>query len=287
MSPPHAGTCRDSENKAIWYETIFLRAQRFARVDGNDRGAIPRVNAQENSDPAAALAENPEKNSLSEKWDRLIYVPFRELQKVFDNQDASVVLPYAEYLDLMKRAIQAVPATTGNQDAVITSSKWTATVEKDLARVTAELKVNVIKENGWAVLPVAFGSAAIGTIGPDDGSVLLKGTGDGTYELLIKGAGQKSVTLELLTTVSTSPESRSFTIQCPPTGISELVCHHSGTRSNNQNQSASGSAAVRRSGRRRQDRCQSQSWCDESVHGALESTSWLKACDGFTQQRDK
>lgn len=183
----------------------------------------PRVNAQENSDPAAALAENPEKNSLSEKWDRLIYVPFRELQKVFDNQDASVVLPYAEYLDLMKRAIQAVPVTTGNQDAVITSSKWTATVEKDLARVTVELKVNVIKENGWAVLPVAFGSAAIGTIGPDDGSVLLKGTGDGTYELLIKGAGQKSVTLELLTTVSTSPESRSFTIQCPPTGISELV----------------------------------------------------------------
>ena len=79
----------------------------------------PRVNAQENTDPAAALAENPEKNSLSEKWDRLIYVPFRELQKVFDNQDASVVLPYAEYLDLMKRAIQAVPATTGNQDAVI------------------------------------------------------------------------------------------------------------------------------------------------------------------------
>lgn len=164
-----------------------------------------------------------EKPSLSEKWDRLIYVPFRELQKVFDNQEASVILPYAEYLDLMKRAINAVPLTTGNQDAVITSSSWSATVEKDLARLTVEININVLKEEGWAALPVAFGAAAIGKIEPNDGTVLLKGTGEGTYELLLKGAGQKTVTLELLATVLTSPEDRSFTIQCPPTGISELV----------------------------------------------------------------
>ncbi len=57
--------------------------------------------------PVAATngANEEPKLSLAEKWDRLIYVPFKELQKVFDNQDASVVLPYAEYLDLMKRAL--------------------------------------------------------------------------------------------------------------------------------------------------------------------------------------
>ena len=175
--------------------------------------------------PAAAIdgANGDAKSSLAEKWDRLIYVPFKELQKVFDNQDASVVLPYAEYLDLMKRAINAVPVTTGNQDALITSSSWTATVEKDLARVNVELKLDVLKEEGWVTLPMTFGPAAIGKVEPNDGSVLLKGTGAGTYELLVKGAGQKSVKLELLATVLTSPEDRSFTIQCPPTGISELV----------------------------------------------------------------
>lgn len=172
--------------------------------------------------PDAVVGEM-ETPSLADKWDRLIYVPFRELQKVFENQDASVVLPYAEYLDLIKRAINAVPVTTGNQDAVITSSSWTATVEKDLARVNVELKLSVMKENGWATLPIAFGPAAIGKVEPNDGSVLLKGTGQGTYELLVSGAGQKSVKLELLATVLTSPEDRSFTIQCPPTGISELV----------------------------------------------------------------
>jgi len=170
-----------------------------------------------------APAKDEANSSLSEKWDRLIYVPFKELQKVFDNQDASVVLPYAEYLDLMKRAINAVPLTTANQDAVITSSLWNAIVEKDLARVSVELKLNVIKADGWASLPIAFGVAAIGKVEPNDGTVLLKGTGQGTYELLVKGAGQKTVKLELLATVSTSPEDRSFAIQCPPTGISELI----------------------------------------------------------------
>ncbi|HQZ66139.1 MAG TPA: hypothetical protein PLY87_13715 [Planctomycetaceae bacterium] len=190
--------------------------------------SLSQTKAQETTpagDEAAAVpaADETAKPSLSEKWDRLIYVPFRELQKVFDNQEASVVLPYAEYLDLMKRAINAVPVTTGNQDAVITSSSWTASVEKDLARVTVELKLNVLKEEGWATLPITFGAAAIGKVEPADGTVLLKGTGQGTYELLIKGAGQKTVTLELLATILTSPEDRSFAIQCPPTGISELV----------------------------------------------------------------
>ncbi len=174
--------------------------------------------------PAVPVADEPAAPAtLAEKWDRLIYVPFKELTKVFDNQGASVVLPYAEYLELMQRALGGPPLTTGNQDAVITSSSWSAVVEKDLARVTVELKVNVLKENGWASLPLTFGAAAIGNVEPDDGSVLLKGTGQGQYELLMNGAGAKTVKLELLATVLTSPEDRSFQIQCPPTGISELV----------------------------------------------------------------
>jgi hypothetical protein len=175
--------------------------------------ATPAVPIDGESDPATSLAE---------RWDRLIYVPFRELQKVFDNQGASVVLPYAEYLDLMKRAVGVSPAVT-SQEVVLMSSTWTAMVEQDLARISVELKINVIREKGWARLPVNFGAAAIGKVEPADGTVLLKGTGQGTYELLLKGAGQKTVTLELLATVQTSPEDRSFAVQCPPAGIAELT----------------------------------------------------------------
>lgn len=143
--------------------------------------------------PAATATQDPPETptagGLAEKWDRLIYVPFKELTKVFDNQNASVVLPYAEYMDLLKKALEAQSKVTASQDVVLSSSTWTASVEKDLARITVELKMNVLKADGWASLPLTFGTAAIGKVEPDDGSVLLKGTGQGQYELLIKGAG--------------------------------------------------------------------------------------------------
>jgi hypothetical protein len=211
---------------AFTLSTDVVRVSNLAAQETTPPQDPPATTPAEPAPAATAAVATPEETkpaSVSEKWDRLIYVPFKELQKVFDNQEASVVLPYAEYLDLMKRAINAIPVTTGNQDAVITSSQWSAVVEKDLVRINVELKINVLKTEGWATLPVNFGSAAIGKVEPNDGTVLLKGTGQGTYELLLKGAGQKSVKLELLATVLTSPEDRSFAIQCPPTGISELV----------------------------------------------------------------
>ncbi|MFN9218679.1 MAG: hypothetical protein ACK6D0_12650 [Planctomyces sp.] len=176
----------------------------------NSAPALTPVQADPPAQPAGTL-------------ERLIYVPFRELQKVFNNPDASVVLPYSEYLQLLKQAMQTVPQTTANEDAVITSSTWSAVVEKDIVRITAELQVTVLKQEGWAALPVAFGAAAIGRVEPADGSVLLKGVAEGQYSLLLKGAGKKTVKLELLAAVQTSPENRSFALQCPPTGIAELT----------------------------------------------------------------
>ena len=81
----------------------------------------------------------------------------------------------------------------------------------------------LLRQEGWAALPVTFGAAAIGRVEPADGSVLLKGLAEGQYSLMLKGAGQKTVRLELLAAVQTSPENRSFTIQCPPTGIADLT----------------------------------------------------------------
>lgn len=173
--------------------------------------------------PAASAAVTDPPAQPASPLERLIYVPFRELQKVFNSPDASVVLPYSEYLQLLQRAMQNVPQTTANEDAVITSSSWSAVVEKDIVRISAELQVTVLKQEGWAALPVAFGAAAIGKVEPADGSVLLKGVAEGQYSLLLQGAGKKTVRLELLAAVQTSPENRAFSLQCPPTGIAELT----------------------------------------------------------------
>lgn len=168
-------------------------------------------------------AAAPGEASVS-RWDRLIYVPFRELQKVFDKQAASVVLPYAEYMELMKHYLESQHRTNGQSpDAVVTETSYAAVVEQDIVRITAQLKLNVLREKGWAAVPLTFGAAAVGRVTSDQGQVLLQGVGPGQYQLLLQGSGLRTVTVELLATVRTSPEHKSFQIQCPPAGISQLT----------------------------------------------------------------
>jgi hypothetical protein len=160
--------------------------------------------------------------SAIDSWDRLVYVPFKELKRVFDNQDASVIIPYREYLELIRHYLSERPANGVSPDAVITSTSYTASVEKDVVRIDVELNLNVLQASDWVHVPLSFGSAAVGSVKPDDGTVLLKGTGNGSYELLIQGQGVRTINIELLATVKTSPEARSFRIDCPPSGISHL-----------------------------------------------------------------
>lgn len=165
-----------------------------------------------------------EESSVVNDWDRLIYVPFDELQKVFDNQDASAVIPYAEYMEMLKTYLQRESAKTNSPDAVITESHFVGTVEQDVVKVTAELNITVMKKKGWAQLPVNFGKVAVGKITSDnEETTILRGLSKGRYQLLLNGAGQHKVTVELLATVKTSPEHRSFRIDCPPVGISDLT----------------------------------------------------------------
>ena len=57
-------------------------------------------------------------------------------------------MPYEEWLELWRAEEPGDRAV----DAVITAASYTATVEKDLARIRAELTVNVLGE-AWAEIP--------------------------------------------------------------------------------------------------------------------------------------
>ena len=185
-----------------------------AAQDPGDRPA-----SQPDSIPQNDKGGPPDANLV----ERMIYVPFRELQKVFNSQDASVVLPWGDYLELVRRSLANHKPAAETQSAIITASRWTAVVEKDIARLTVDLQLNVIRESGWVTIPLTFGSAAVGRVEPPDGSVLLRAVAQGQYELLVKAPAPKSVRIELLVPVQTSPEDKAFSIDCPPAGISELL----------------------------------------------------------------
>lgn len=151
---------------------------------------------------------------------RTVYVPYRELKGVFDNLGAGVIVPYSEWLKLRQQIERAAPPGAA-VPAVITQAAYRAKVEKDLVRVTARLKVNVPGEP-WVEIPMRFGDAAVGALSGPEGKVLLRGTGEGTYALLLGESGEHEITLELVSRVHTSPEGREFSFDVPPVAITTL-----------------------------------------------------------------
>lgn len=152
--------------------------------------------------------------------ERTIYVPYRDLKGVFEQLGAGVFVPYSEWLKMRRQLEQGGPDAQ-TVKAVITESSYVATVEKDLARITAKLKINVLGQP-WVEVPVKFGDAAVGKLTGPAGKVLLRGTGEGTYALLLGEPGEHEITLELVARVQTSPDGREFALDVPPVGITSF-----------------------------------------------------------------
>ena len=153
--------------------------------------------------------------------ERLIYLPFEQLGDVLDQQGASVIIPYSEYLRLWSQS-EPGPASTGaDVTAVITSAQYVATVEQDIARIQAELVIQVVGKP-WVEVPVSFGDAAVGSVSCETGEALLRGTGDGEYALLLKEPGEQRVHLELTTRVVTSPDGREIAFSTPTVSLTTL-----------------------------------------------------------------
>lgn len=172
---------------------------------------------------AGKPAVEPQANSNEKTLERLIYMPFKSLRSVFEKTEGSIFVPYAEYLRLidaaksdgMRKADQA-PVS-----AVITSANYAVRVEKDIALVSANLVVQAL-EKGWAEVPVKFGEAAISKVSSDTGKVLFRGTGNGTYSLLIPNAGEHKIQIDLTARIRTAPEGKSLEMDVPTVGITSF-----------------------------------------------------------------
>lgn len=156
------------------------------------------------------------------RQEHIIYLPFERLRDVFENEDSSIVLPYAQFLEMWNRLVQPdQPPAQPPVGGVITRADYVGSVRGDLAHLEATLDVEVLGAQ-WARLAVQFGGAAIGSARTEDQSVLLRGVGQGQYELLVHGQGKHQIKLALVIAVKSAAEGRSFTIQCPAVGVSNL-----------------------------------------------------------------
>ena len=195
----------------------------------SDPTSLPAQTASETEQPPAEQpadkkqSDKKESNAgQSSRQEHVIYIPFKNLRDVFEREDSSIVLPYAQFLEMWNRLVKPDRQTIKPPvDGVITRADYVGTVRGELVHLNATLDIEVLSAD-WARLPVQFGDAAIGSAQTENESVLLRGIGEGQYELLVKGRGKHKIKLGLVAKVKSAAEGRSFTVQCPAVGVSNL-----------------------------------------------------------------
>ncbi len=169
--------------------------------------------------PAKAADSSPPATD----WERLIYLPYRNLKQVFEKEGAAVFMPYAQFLKMWEktRVGDLRDPAKPPVNAVITEAAYTGRIAGDVAQIEAALTIQVLGKP-WVELPIQFGDAAIGKVTSTDEKVLLQATGNGTYALLFPKTGEHKVRLDLTARVRTSPDGRSVEFDCPASGITSV-----------------------------------------------------------------
>ena len=149
---PDAAAEKDKEQRPL--TPTLSRREREAAAEKEGAAA----------DKADAAADK-EKDKHEEKVlrEQSIYIPYEKLRKVFEKEGRGVFLPYQEFQELWQAArdktaprAESLPPVA----ALITEAENEATVAKDVVRVKATLKIEVLAE-GWQEIPLGLADAAI------------------------------------------------------------------------------------------------------------------------------
>ncbi|MDB4657690.1 hypothetical protein OAE56_02940, partial [Verrucomicrobiales bacterium] len=182
--------------------TALLAFQTHAQDDPAPAPIAPAIT------PAPTVtepAQEPEREIINRE--RSIYVPYEDLEAVFEQDGRGVFLPYREFLDLWnqinlqdKKEEDVKPPT----DGVLESAHYTAVVEGDenqVLAIDAVLTVESFKEKGWAVVPLLKGGMNIAEAETGEATLHL---GKNGYELILPKKGQYEIKLKLYAKVNRS-----------------------------------------------------------------------------------
>ena len=117
----------------------------------------PGAGAGENSAKAEAPPQDARNGKSLREQD--IYIPYDKLRQVFERHGRGVFLPYEEFEALWRAAQEKTRPAAGVRPpvgAVITEIENEATVAKDVVRVKATVKIDLLVE-GWHEIPAAAG----------------------------------------------------------------------------------------------------------------------------------
>ncbi len=190
---------------------------------------------------AVAIAQGPAddgKKTEPSIHEQDIYIPYEKLREVFEKHGRGVFLPYEKFQELWRAAREKTPVTAEQKPpvgALITEIENEATVEKDVVRVKAKLKIEVLAE-GWNSIPLRLSDAAITRAVLGGKPALIVGTPGRGYKLLIDKKGKQPETMELdleyAKTIARKPGRNSVSFQSPQAPVSRwrVVIPQSGVK---------------------------------------------------------
>lgn len=179
---------------------------------------------------AARAAEAPADTTPTR---HIIYVPYEQLDKVFQAEDKGVFIPYSEFKVLWEfyRAhhiagaedVPPVPVLISRALytlAVTGEGTSTETAPAETAAGTATLTIESLEE-AWVSLPLPFAGIALSEATLDGKPVLLRATENG-YDLLVREKGKHTLALTFAAEVTSSPGHKGVRFGVPRAALSKV-----------------------------------------------------------------
>ncbi len=162
---------------------------------------------------------NPPPPAQTITREQTVYVPFSDLEQVFEKQERGVFLPYREFLEMWNKL--NLPAELKKKEppveGVLAGANYTGKIEGDVATINAKLNFEALKD-GWAKLELGAPQLSIAHAN----SEAILSYGDKGYEMLFPAKGSYTLDAVILGRVTREPGASSLHLQLPKTAVSQF-----------------------------------------------------------------
>ncbi len=176
--------------------------------------------------PAPAAKVDPAPDPVAAPTtERSIYIPYEDLEAVFEEDGRGVFLPYREFLDLwnqltLEKEKETIDPPT---DGVLAAATYQATLEGDdkaqVLKIEATLQAESFKEKGWAVVPLISGELNVADADTGDATLQLTEKG---YQLILPHKGSYEIKLTLYAKVTRNAGRHAVNLNLPKAGVSRF-----------------------------------------------------------------
>lgn len=157
-----------------------------------------------------------------------LYVPYRELQRIFEKEGDGVFLPYAEFRALWDKAHRVAPDRTKPPvPFALRAATYDGEADGERLHLKGMLEIEVL-QSGWQRVPLRFDGLGIETATLDGQPALLVPQKHG-YDLMLKGTGTHRLEVVLRGVAPAEGEAHRIAIGLPPVPLARLVLAVAGT----------------------------------------------------------